>query len=379
MREIITRIATGEMTAYSMAWDLNRRGLLTVEGNAWDSSTLRRVVTNPLHSARAVERRYETKPPKRRRKTMDERKTKALKSSRRYLRPDELVLLVHQPPAIVSPELQDAAIAAMQRNSTVRNATRPTNRFFVLRGLVYCMAPRQPQPDVPCGYRMHGAAPPDRRPVYRCTQLYPATATRPGARCKSTIPALYLEALVWDHVRDIINHPDRLLADMRIAQEADVSAIRTAEAEVAAARRALEVVTTAVDGLGRLYRQGRIAEEDYVRQYAEACQDRETARARVAEAVSRRANLDRAGQRWADLMDFFRDLQAKLAAAEAPDEQGAHVREALIRHLVERVEIYPDGRKYLVGRFSCATRPLSERVAEDHTSRGAPARALRPG
>jgi hypothetical protein len=119
VREIITRIATGEMTAYSMAWDLNQRGLLTVEGNAWDSSTLRRVVTNPLHSARAVERRYETKPPKRRRKTMDERKTKALKSK--------------------------------------------------------------------------GAAPPDRRPVYRCTQLstppqprVPAHAARaPSQRCTS--------------------------------------------------------------------------------------------------------------------------------------------------------------------------------------------------
>jgi hypothetical protein len=106
---------------------------------------------------------------------------------------------------------------------------------------------------------------------------------------------------------------------MRIAQETDAQAIGAAE--VASVRRALEVVTTAVDGLGRFYALGKIAEEDYVRQYAEVCQDREAARARIAEAAGRRASLDRAGQRWADLMDFFRDLQAKLAA-EAPDEQG---------------------------------------------------------
>jgi hypothetical protein len=315
VREMITRVASGEDTAYSMAWDLNQRGLYTAEGNAWDPSNVRRVVTNPLHSGRAVERRYEIKVPTRRRKTMDKRTTKALTSSRRYLRSDELVLLEHQPPAIVAPQLQDAAIAALQRNNTLRNATRPTNRCFVLRGLVYCMAPRQTQPDIPYGYRMHGAAPPDRRPLYRCTQLFPATATRPGSRCKSHIPALYLEGLVWYHIRAIIEHPAVLLAQMHIAQETDANAVGAAE--VTAARRALEVVTTAVNGLGRLYRLGKIAEEDYVRQYAGACQDREAARARVAEAVARRAELDRAGQRWDDLMDFFRDLQAKLAAAES--------------------------------------------------------------
>ena len=117
----------------------------------------------------------------------------------------------------------------------------------------------------------------------------------------------------------------------------------------------------------------RTHEEDYVRQYAEACQDREAARAHVAEALARRADLDRASQRWADLMDFFRDLQPRLAAAEAPDEQGARTRATLIARLVERVEIYPDGRKFLVGRLPCVTRPLEERVADDDTFGGAPA------
>ena len=200
-------------------------------------------------------------------------------------------------------------------------------------------------------------------------------ATRAGSRCKNHIPALYLEGLVWYHIRDIIEHPAVLLAQMQIAQETDAGAIDAAEAEVTAARRALDVVTSAVDGLGRLYRLGHMAEEDYVRQYAEACQDREAARARVAEAIARRADLNRAGQRWADLMDFFRDLQPRLAAAEAPDEQGACTRAALIGRLVERVEIYPEGRKSLIRRLPCVTRSLEERVANDDTCGGAPAHA----
>jgi hypothetical protein len=108
VREIITRIATGEMTAHSMAGDLNRRGLRTTEGNEWRPNAVRLVVTNPLNSARAVERRYETTVPKRRRKTMEERKTKTLKSSRRNIDPSAWVIVEHQPAAgaIVSPALQ---------------------------------------------------------------------------------------------------------------------------------------------------------------------------------------------------------------------------------------------------------------------------------
>jgi hypothetical protein len=50
-------------------------------------------------------------------------------------------------------------------------------------------------------------------------------------------------------------------------------------------------------------------------------------------------------------MDFFDDLRAHLTAADRPDEQGAQQRAALIRRLVERVEIDPDGASTQRGAF----------------------------
>jgi hypothetical protein len=66
------------------------------------------------------------------------------------------------------------------------------------------MAPCPDHPELPCGRRMHGEAPPQRRPFDRCTYEYRSTAERRGGRCKTLIYAEYLEALVWYEVHDII-------------------------------------------------------------------------------------------------------------------------------------------------------------------------------
>ena|SRR5437763_1548304 len=62
-----------------------------------------------------------------------------------------------------------------------------------------------------------------------------------------------------------------------------------------------------------------------------------------AQGSPRRGWDDGAAEAPQEQLDFFRDLQANLAAAEAPDRQGAQMRAALIRRLIERVEVYPTG------------------------------------
>src|SRR5437764_8401383 len=106
-----------------MAEELNQRGMRTTQGNWWRGDTVGLVVRNPLHSGRVPERRYETVLPKRPYKTMDQRKSKQLKSSHRRIDPSAWVPLSKQPTPIVSPALQDAAIAEMARRNTQRNAT----------------------------------------------------------------------------------------------------------------------------------------------------------------------------------------------------------------------------------------------------------------
>jgi hypothetical protein len=64
---------------------------------------------------------------------MEDRKSKHLKSSQRRIERSAWVPLCKQPKSIVNPEVQDAAIVALQSHNPMRNATRRTNRFFLLR------------------------------------------------------------------------------------------------------------------------------------------------------------------------------------------------------------------------------------------------------
>jgi DNA invertase Pin-like site-specific DNA recombinase len=370
VKEMITRIASGEISAHAIAADLNRRGLRTTHGNAWTSRVVCGVVRNPLHSGRVPERQYEAMAPKRPRKTMDERKSKHLKSSHQRIDPSLWTPLPKQPQPIVSPQVQDAALAELRRRNAHRNSTRPTNRFFVLRGLVFCMAPRADHPEVPCGHRMHGAAPPHRQALYRCTHQYPGMGEQLPTRCKTHLFAEALEDMVWDYICRIISSREdreRLLQDMGLAQQSDVDAAERAEVALAAAHRAVDAATAAIDSVVRLYRQGKLAEEDYDRHYTEACGERETARAQLTEAERRRADAREAGRRWDELEDYLKDLETELEEADAPTPEGLQKRAAIIRRLVERVEIYPNGRKRLIGRLRCVTGEMSERVAGGST------------
>jgi DNA invertase Pin-like site-specific DNA recombinase len=363
VKEIITRIATREISAYAMAKELNQRGIRTTEGNGWLPLTVRYVVHNPLHSGRVPERQYETALPKRPYKSMDQRKSKHLKSSHRRIDPSTWVPLSRQPTPIVSPELQDAAIAALAHHNTQRNATRRTNRFFLLRGLVYCMAARPDQPEMPCDRRMQGEAPPKRRPVHRCTYEYPDTPERPGGHCKNRVKAEALEDMVWAWVCDIFTQKDsreQLLRDMGLAQESDALALAEAEAAVMAANRAVEEANAAIDHIVERFEKGKLAEEDYDRLYPKRCEAREAARTRLAEAQRRRADALAAGTRWADVDHFFADMQAEFEACEDDPQKRAKI----IRKLVERVEIYPNGRKCIVGTLRCITGELSPRRGE---------------
>jgi hypothetical protein len=271
--------------------------------------------------------------------------------------------LSRQPVPIVSPELQDAAIAMLARRNTQRNATRRTNRFFLLRGLVYCMAPRPDQPERPCDRRMRGEAPPKRRPVHRCTFEYPGGPECPGGRCKNTVRAEALEDMVWAWVCDIFTREDsrdQLLRDMGLAQESDALALAEAETAVIAAHRAVEETNAAIDHIVERFEKGKLAEEDYDRLYPKRCEAREAARARLTEAQRRRADAVAAGARWAEVDQFFADLQAEFEACEDDPQRRAKI----IRRLVERVEIYPNGRKRIVGTLRCITGEVSPQKGE---------------
>ena len=157
---------------------------------------------------------------------------------------------------------------------------------------------------------------------------------------------------------------ERLLRDMGLAQESDALAVAEAEASLAAAHRAVDAANAAIDHIVERFERGKLTEEDYDRFYPQRCEARETARRQRADAQRRRADALAAGLRWNEVEQFFMDMQAEFEAADQDTPEGLQKRAALIRRLVERVEIYPNGRKRIVGALRCVTGEVPERVAD---------------
>ena len=150
---------------------------------------------------------------------------------------------------------------------------------------------------------------------------------------------------------------ERLLRDMGLAQESDALAVAEAEASLAAAHRAVDAANAAIDHIVERFERGKLTEEDYDRFYPQRCEARETARRQRADALA-------AGLRWNEVEQFFMDMQAEFEEADAPTPAGLQKRAAIIRRLVVRVEIYPHGRKRIVGALRCVTGEVPERVAD---------------
>jgi hypothetical protein len=196
---------------------------------------------------------------------------------------------------------------------------------------------------------------------------------RPSGRCNNTVYAEALEDMVWAWVCDIFTQRDsrdQLLRDMGLAQESDALALAEAEAALIAAHRAVEEANAAIDHIVERFEKGKLAEEDYDRLYPKRCEGREAVRARLVEAQRRRADALAAGARWAEVDHFFTDMQAEFEACE----DDPYRRAKIIRRLVERVEIYPNGRKRIVGTLRCITGvgpsrtgEVPERVANEST------------
>ncbi len=158
-------------------------------------------------------------------------------------------------PALVSPELWQAANDRLKRNKSLalRNGTRKN----LLRGLIRC---------TDCGY-MYAGSPSHSRSspnwegyYYRCSSQLGVVHPDPTKRCRAKmIPASYLEHEVWQDCRNFILNPGETLAEAqrqlreRLEQAAGIEAERERLQELLAEKEAEhERVTT-------LFRRGHIS------------------------------------------------------------------------------------------------------------------------
>jgi site-specific DNA recombinase len=190
IRQILKRLNTGLWYPRSG----NRR---------WSSSVVHHILSDPIYIGTAYVNRYKYVPAKKPRL----RGPMAKEYSTRQLKPRQEWIPISVPP-IVTQEIFDQAAAQLVRNSTLsfRNNSKHN---YLLRCLLTCKT---------CGLAMFGrvrnstATSPNLRYYYLCHGKDCILTAREKACPSRHVKAEDIEPVVWNHVCNLLNNPNQLLA-----------------------------------------------------------------------------------------------------------------------------------------------------------------------
>lgn len=195
------------VSLYGIARRLTEEGVPTAKGKTyWSTSTIHKILTNPIYSGIAYGNCEQGVPAKRHYPLLG-REPKGEGGMSRRLRPREEWIGL-EVPAIVSTELFEQAQARMAQNQD--RALRNTRGEYLLRRLVSCRSC-----GLACTVRNNG-----RRASYCCGGKGAAIMRRRPEACRSPqVPTEQLDELVWQDLRRVLKEPAVLEEALRRARQ----------------------------------------------------------------------------------------------------------------------------------------------------------------
>lgn len=199
----------------------------------WSPSTVHHILSDPVYTGTAYANRYEyvaARQPRGRKPGYDG------KGCRR-LRPKEQWIPIAVPP-LIEQQIWDRAQTQLARNA-VLSFRNNKKHDYLLRCLLTCGC---------CGLAMFGTTRPaagcTERRYYRCAGKDCVETARAQPCPRASVNGDELEHAVWEHIRDLLSAPDRLIAQFEhFAGDADRSATQE--------KRAEQRVMARLDGLAR--------------------------------------------------------------------------------------------------------------------------------
>jgi len=299
VKRIFTWAADG-VPFKSIARRLDTQGIPPRRGTRWSRTGVRHIVNADVYLGTGVYNRT------------DRRGTKAVTRDR-----EDWITYKVEP--IISPALAQRARQQIERNKNLLRG-RPASRVYLLGGLLVCGA---------CGRRLHGNT--RTTPIYRCEGN-----NDQHDRCRLTMPAAQLEALVWDRLVAVIRNPDAMTSTAK-ATKLGIDARRgDAQTEHGELARALAKVTKARERLLDLYQDGELDKADLARRQRPLKAEIERLTAAVAEAEGRMVAGAAAADRHAALVKFCRLLERGI------DRMDPAQRQTTVRNLLRKVTVHAD-------------------------------------
>jgi site-specific DNA recombinase len=290
----------------------------------WSPSTVHHILADPVYTGTAYANRYEyvtaSKPRGSRRPGYDG------KGCRR-LRPREQWIPIAVPP-LVGQEIWDRAQAQLARNA-VLSFRNNKKHDYLLRCLLTCGG---------CGLAMFGTTRPaaggHERRYYRCAGKDCVETARAQPCPRACVDGEELERAVWDHVRDLLSAPDRLIAQFEsFAGEADRGAARE--------KRAEQRLVARLDGLARAdarlldaYQAEVISLEELGERRRQLAGQRRALERQLEQQRDLRRQRAKAQEVLADLTAFCERVRGRLDDTPFADKQ------AILQLVVERIIVH---------------------------------------
>jgi site-specific DNA recombinase len=186
VKRIFEMLAQG-ISRYQIAMKLNDLGVSTKFGSKWHPWTIENIGKNTAYKGLTYFG-----------------KTRQDGKERKLVPEGEWILLPNVTPAIIDEELFDRVQKIIKLGKELHNSTK-TQNDYLLRGHIKCGY---------CGNFLVGTCLNKRFRYYHCSRSY-KTSVR-AATCKAGyIRAKEIEDTVWSKVREVIEHPNVILADLK--------------------------------------------------------------------------------------------------------------------------------------------------------------------
>lgn len=216
-------------------------------------------------------------------------------------------LIEREVPAIVSPELWEAARQALRAN--MLSASRNTRRPYLLRGFVKCDC---------CGLSYVGTSYPEykgtRKTYYVCTGKSQSRGLygKYGKKCPSKAISGGIEDQVWADIDRFLHHPGDVLDQLSAQLSASTGAADQQHAEVAEFERALTGKAAERDKVIGLFRRGRIDSSSLDRQLDDIQHEEDDLRAKIERLTTRARAEGEAQDKLRSAEDLLRELRARI-------------------------------------------------------------------
>jgi site-specific DNA recombinase len=287
----------------------------------WSPSTVHHILADPVYTGTAYSNRYQYVPAKKPRA----RKPGYSGVGCRRLRPKEEWIPIAVP-AIVDQETWDRAQAQLARNAALsfRNNTKHT---YLLRCLLTCGA---------CGLSMFGTVRPGGRRYYRCAGKDCVATARAQPCPRAAVNADDLERAVWGHVRELLEAPDRLVAQFQqLAGDADRHA--------AEERRADQRIAARLGGLARAdqrlldaYQAEVIGLEELAERRRQVAEQRSALECQRRQQDALRCQRAKAQEVVGELTAFCERVRERVAEASLAERQ------VILQLVIERIIVHDD-------------------------------------